>query len=645
MDERRAAHTWWRAALIVAMAAGGLALSSVGCSCGPKGIQVNGDGGLPDQAVPPDDGGTTGEDAVRADEGPLNPCGSHKPGCEQDHTGGDAGPIPLPTDQPPPDNVTANGVGRDPASGGITLDETTVRNEFMWIANTDDLGRGTVSKIDTQNLKEVARYYTTRCPAAGCTDVNGQPVQTANNSPSRTAVDRNGDAWVANRAFGGQASATKFANDVKDCIDRNGDSFIATSHDANGDGVIDPNNLLEFPGDADECILFTTNYGAVNEVGRSIALDAGDADGSPGNAWVATNTASPNKVYRIDGTTGQITAGPINLDARLFPYGVAMDGHNILWLTDTPCSANTSGYLGFVNTQTLAVGPLQQNPWPNPTAGCAISNSYGIAVDSEQNLWIGGWYANAAFRYRPNRTSFETLHQGTWTRVTLPAARGPGRGIAPDTRGFVWMAHTAEPGVISRIPQSVADGDHDGSGYPAYTLSGGGTIGVGLDFSGHVWGINQTSSNATRIFVDAAGTPTGQLDTVVVGSHPYTYSDFTGYGLRNFVAPHGSYTYLIEGCATPTKARWIRVEWSASTPGGTSVTLRVRTSDDPMFLGNQFGPWDASPALLEQAPGGPIDPNPSRYLELDWDLSSPLQEAAPILYSFGVTWECQLDIP
>src|SRR5204862_1233934 len=66
-----------------------------------------------------------------------------------------------------------------------------------------------------------------------------QAVQTGSLSPSRTAVDWNGDVWVANRAFGGQSSVTKIANDMSECSDRNGAPGIQTSSDVNGDGIID----------------------------------------------------------------------------------------------------------------------------------------------------------------------------------------------------------------------------------------------------------------------------------------------------------------------------------------------------------------------------------------------------------------------
>src|SRR5207245_7609886 len=108
------------------------------------------------------------------------------------------------------------------------------------------------------------------------------------NRPSRTAVDFNGDVWVANRAHQPnelQSSVTKIANKNNsitdtDCIDRNGNGKIETSFDANGDGIINtdcnangtpdsiadvaakacnPTTPQEFWGLDDECVLFTTN--------------------------------------------------------------------------------------------------------------------------------------------------------------------------------------------------------------------------------------------------------------------------------------------------------------------------------------------------------------------------------------------------
>ena len=66
-----------------------------------------------------------------------------------------------------------------------------------------------------------------------------QAVQRTMNSPSRTGVDWNGDLFVANRAFGGQSSVTRIANDFARCVDRNKNGKIDTSSDTNGNGSIE----------------------------------------------------------------------------------------------------------------------------------------------------------------------------------------------------------------------------------------------------------------------------------------------------------------------------------------------------------------------------------------------------------------------
>ena len=42
---------------------------------------------------------------------------------------------------------------------------------------------------------------------------------------------------------------------------------------------------------------------------------------------------------------------------------------------------------------------------------------YGIGIDSDDNIWAGGWGTSDVYRYRPNRTDFNSLSSGVWTRV------------------------------------------------------------------------------------------------------------------------------------------------------------------------------------------------------------------------------------
>ncbi|MCD6499603.1 MAG: hypothetical protein J7M25_15035, partial [Deltaproteobacteria bacterium] len=491
--------------------------------------------------------------------------------------------------------------------------------------------------------------------------INGQPIQTDLNHPSRTAVDFNFDVWVANRAFGGQASATKIANSIDDCIDRNGIPGIDTSQDQDGDGQITldcdgdghPDDLStvctnglppEFLGLDDECVLFTVNYGSNDAVGRSICLDAGDPySGGNGNAWVGTFSLSPNVFYKLDGTTGAIL-DQVTLSAGMNVYGCTVDRQGILWATDIDRAHITY----FDTGNTTQKGPLLSPPWSSSGA------FYGICTDGEANIWLGGWSTYNAFRYRPNRTSFDSLDDGVWTRIRTSEEGmiSHTRGIAADLRGWVWVA--SNNGYIVRLPGGIQDGDWTwaqvaAQGAMRINLNlGGGMIGVGLDFDGNVWGMSYDASTATKIDLDPAGNPvdlTNNVYVVPVGLNPYTYSDFTGYGLRNFTRPRGTYRYIMEGCGDSQETHWIKVEWNATTPPGTSVRVRVRVGDDTQTFGAWFGPWDQSPAVLTDPPEGPVLPDPAPYIQVEFELMSDDQETTPVVHDYKVVWDCGSDIP
>ncbi len=589
----------------------------------------------------------------QVDEGVVNACGNCSPNCDSDGLGDD--PFPMPEDNPPNPDIDADGVGLDP-NGDLVLDESNVSFAYMWIANTADLGWGTVSKINTETCQEVARYYTVTCyggnpawtPGGSCLDVSGAAVQQGANDPSRTAVDFNFDVWVANRAFNGQPSVTKIVNDTMDCMDRNGDGVITTSYDANSDGVIDPNDPAEFPGLADECVLFTTNYASTNDLGRSVCLDGGDpVYGGKGNAWVSTYNRTNNRFFKINGDTGNVDA-TVDLPSGVAPYGCTVDSQGILWALGGFFGAGPVVYLDTANPS--QVGPVLTEPFTSS------NHFYGITVDSDDSIWMGGWDTRDVFRYRPNRSNgFGGLSGGTWTRVATSAAANASntRGIAADLRGWIWVAGNA--GYIMRVPQILTDGDHSWSSAQALggmVLNrhiGGSMIGVGIDFDAHVWGISHSGSHATRIDLDTNGDPVDINNascTVPVGANPYTYSDFTGYGLRNFTRPRGTYSLLLEGCTGEGQStRWLSVDWNATTPAGTAVQLRVRSGDDPVGMGTWFGPWLTSPAVLDASPVGPVAPMPARFLHVEFELSTTDQDHTPILHDFTVAWDCNDPAP
>jgi hypothetical protein len=532
-----------------------------------------------------------------------------------------------------------------------------------------------------------------------------QPVNLSQNRPSRTAVDFNGDVWVHNRAHqptGLQPSVTKIANSLSDCVDRNGNGKIETSSDVNGDGIIstdcnDDNvpddgsvtacssgRVQEFWGLDDECILFTVNHGGATTVGgtqgdwggRPLTLGQGSIDFSPADAWVGswcsgdhqctsgTGTTGGGLFYRVDGTTGLIKTTVVMQPqggVNAYPYGAAIDQFGILWAPNE----GDSHLFYFDTNNTSMQGAVASNQGGGGFYGIAIDGYKDQAGNLVQQVWLGNIGDSGIYRYRPDRSGgFATLGGGRWARALFP---GPtqGRGVGVDNRGelpgasgksFAWVA--LDGGAIGRVPIDLPDGPTSMAATDVFTTTQSGTLGVGVAIDYDIWGINQDSSSATHFSVDLNGNVTNAAtpDIVPLDDNlnlpssikplPYTYSDFTGFGLRNFTNPHGKYTWIQPGCSTGTmKAKWLKVLWDANTPAGTAITLRVRSADDMVGLPTAtfFGPYTASPADLSQPPG-PLLPNPSGLIQVEFDLTTTDKMSTPALKSFQIISECPISL-
>jgi hypothetical protein len=570
------------------------------------------------------------------DEGVQTACGNCIPGCDGAGVGAD--PFPMPEDDP---NVEADNVGLD-ENGDLVLDSSTVTNHYLWVANDK---QGTVSKIDTRTGKEVARYATVSRRSDVLINHAGGTVPAWNqtsggfavNRPSRTAVDYRGDVWVANRANGYQPSITKIINAKLECEDRNGNGQIDTSWDANGDGVIDVNDPLEFFGEDDECIKFTVAVGTTGGwQARAIAIDGGIEPGDPGNAWVGM--FNERAFYEIDGRTGAlIQRVPATGQLAGNPYGAAIDSQGRLWFVSGCCGSAT---LYGINTNANPANVFAAVTIDSLTLG---HGSYGIAVDKQDRVWIGAWPQGGLKRYDPATQ--------TTVEARLDVLGGFGstwgvRGIGIDTHDNIWAAiHSNSngwPGAgrMARVDANTATA----TGF--WNIAGEVPVGIGVDFDGNVWTVNQRTSNATRLHIDQttlqpANHPmTGnQLDTFPVGPEPYTYSDFTGLSLRTITRGSGEYSVPIQGCADGEPAEWLSVDFDATTPDGTRVEIWVRAGDDLATLRSQpiYGPWLVSPADL-QSPPGPVPD--ARYLLLIIRLISEDRESTPIVHGYEVQWAC-----
>jgi hypothetical protein len=723
--------------LAVILAAG----ATPGCSCNSDNGGQGGNG----------DGGMNGDGGVNS----LTACADNDPSCTVVCLGPTCmppTPFPMPTDPNP--NAGADGVTTQPGTGYIILDQGHAAFDYLWISNDVQWGDGTVSKLSTKPRTtpypngnvygEVARYATVTCmsdlvngsnegavfSAANaqtlCADgVHGccardesnhpgaglhQPINLKTNRPSRTAVDFNGDMWVANRAFGLQSSVTKIANDITECIDRNKNGKIDTSEDVNQDGIITTDcngdniadNLAtvctnglsrpEFLGYDDECVLFTTNTGNNNQYGRPLTLGPGAIDFGPADAWAGT--WKDGTFYRVDGATGKIKQTVKIADeqgVKSYPYGAAIDAFGILW---APNEAQTHLFY-FDTTAVDPNAPSAQGMVSVPAALGPGVGFYGIAIDGYtdangnlvQQVWMGNVGESGAYRYRPVRTNFASLAGGTWARALYPAGTASqGRGIGVDNRkptSFAWVALdgyvNSVAGGIGRIPINIADNAVTTMTTADFFHSDNqhGTLGAGVALDLDIWGINQSEGSAMHLKVDATGNVlnAAKPDTIPLEDrpaaaenacalpcaqgainegtctmqckvHPYTYSDFTGFGLRNFTNPHGTYSWLQTGCG-PGKTKWLKVVWDADIPAGTSIEMRARSSDDQLTIGQAMftGGYPSNPggglsvADLSQPPG-PVMPNPSGFLQVEFDLTTTDKNTTPALKSFTVVYEC-----
>lgn len=507
--------------------------------------------------------------------------------------------------------------------GAITLGRENRESFSIWVANQDD---ATVSKLDSRTNTEIARYPTVGSMAPGGARPWNESCNWSDrgNCPSRTAVDQNFDAYVANRAFGNQGTVTKYANDEADCVDRNSNGMIETSRDLNGDGIVDTGSA-EFVGVDDECILWTVGVGGNNGVPRALAVGLAPPDAQVGNVWVGLFNDSLACELNPD-TGATIECLPID---GYNPYGAVADMRGRIWFAHR--GSGRRDILGYIDASTRAFTTAA--PVPDGT-GCDTGSlrSYGVTTDADGLLYV------AMSNCSPSGVLKLDPEADAWTFHSIPGGGTP-RGVAADTSSlWVGISHNSAGfggGWASRVEQySLADMSHMATHAvpsPGGMGEGQGPVGVGVSFDGSIWAVCQGGNHAARL------DPTdGSWIVHPVGSTPYTYSDFIGFGLNTFADPRGWYRFTVEGCEQAN--RWLGARYTADIPVGTSVELWARTGATPAALGAWIGPFTGNPADFEMAPG-PL--GNERYLEVEIRLSTDDRTVAPRVFDIAVAGACE----
>ena len=520
------------------------------------------------------------------DEGVLGPCGDCSPDCQSIDYGPDATPFD-------PDPSNSSGIVGTP-EGWLTLSQEAVTTHVIWIANSLD---GTISKFDTRTREELARYRTGPLgTSSGLWSGNGD-------NPSRTSVNYFGDAYVANRAFSGQASATKIL--VSDCPD-NGDGIVDTSSGGGDVLAWDVDN-----GPDDDCIAWNTPAGAAAGLGRSIASQVRQQLDGSSHEYVWFGIHSEQTYYEIDGDTGELTGVEAVLPGCT-PYGAAIDADGNLW-------SSCYSYAAIARFDTY--DPADNEVIAIPSSPFA----YGITVDAEGHVWNS---SNGIDRYRPEDQEWDRVDTGTFTA-----------GIAADADGIVWA--NGDTGTVIRI-----DSNDPALPFTSIATARGGR-GVAVDSDAYIWIINwsHAGSDGDVTVIDPADPE--NFDTLCCDSinNSYTYSDMSGFQLRNATAPRGTYEMIVEGCEAPEETDWVGIDIDGDFPAGTGVRAEVRTAETLPQLADAT--WVAVGAFPPDAP--PFDVRaalvaagvePDYYLAVRITLESFSRDALPIVRALGIQRSC-----
>jgi hypothetical protein len=212
-------------------------------------------------------------------------------------------------------------------------------------------------------------------------------------------------------------------------------------------------------------------------------------------------------------------------------------------------------------------------------------------------------------------------------------------GIAADAQGIVWA--NGDSGTVIRI-------DSNDPALPFTSIATGrGGRGVAIDSDDYVWIVNWDygASDGDVTIIDPDDPE--NFDTVCCDSinNSYTYSDMSGFQLRNATAPRGTYELIAEGCEAPNLTEWVGIDVRGQFPEGTAVRAEVRTATtvpelaaaEWLLVGSfppDDPPFDVRAALLAAG----VDPQ--YYLAVRITLEAFTRDALPIVEAVGVQRSC-----
>jgi cysteine-rich repeat protein len=400
--------------------------------------------------------------------------------------------------------------------GNVIIDPNTVVSKVtkpvIWIANSAE---GTISKIDTQTLQELARY----CTAPGC-----------KSDPSRTTVGLSGDAVVANRATSGTASAVRIATDEVNCIDRNGNGVIDTWK---GAGPVPPQFQWQAgqPFSPDECVLWWTDLSPYGGLVRAAGFDAEIGQKGELSTYVYLGIYTTGKLLRLDANTGAVVK---DIQVPGYPYGLVVDKDGNVWIQ--------GGVLIKVDVKNGDA--VSQHP---------VQCMYGITADQQGRIYTSGYSEQCVRRYDPKTGENVVVNIGV-----------NGGGVAIDQNGHLWTGQPTGVRIDTNTMQILGTAQAGGHGWA-------------IDSDGRPWSIPLAGSYTAYRHDPNSGVPYS-YEVAQPGQGTYTYSDMTGFQLVNAASKGGIFRKTFQGCSPDTLFESLDLKLLAPPNTSTTVSIRVAPS-------------------------------------------------------------------
>ncbi len=451
------------------------------------------------------------------------------------------------------DFAEGTSVGLESSTDQLELADGWDTLPYLWVANSVT---GTVSKIDAVDGLELGRYR-----VGPNSEVN----------PGVAAVDLEGSCWVGNRDAG---TVVKIGLDENGgCFDRDGSGEIDTSKDRNSDGNISGSEMPAWG--ADECVLVETVLveglegthvpGDGHDDYEITNLQAAAVDAN-GDVWVGVYET--RKLYRLEGSTGEVLDEIDLAEDSTSPTAAVVDGDGTVWLTSWPDP--------WVLGVDPATGETNRIDLPHVGRGVAVNRGNGLFVSGSEQQQM---------------SKIDTdLEEVAWTTSAGYLANG----IATSEGGRIWLAAAGDSTLTRYNSQGVLS---------RFTTIPGGSTGVAVDQAGKIWVVGNFSDTIYRIDPDSV---ISDLQKTLVGTVSHAAGgDMTGIVVRNLTSRFGTWTVVHDSQVAGTP--WGVVSWQADKPTGTSVSVRVRSSEDA----EAWSSWEpaASEVELSQTPSG-------RYLEI-----------------------------